>query len=90
MKVYYTSKTHALIIQSLDGQLFVNINDTVHGLEDIKTREEFSKDFDDVPDIPRQRKYIPSMNLPWRIGTFEAYLQEQKHRNNGAQVGLST
>lgn len=83
---YYPSRTSALVIEAFDGQKYVNINDTVFGLEEIKNREEFSKDFDIVEKPKPKRKYIPPMHHPWRIGTFAAYIHEQKHRQDGAHV----
>lgn len=83
---YYPAKTPALIIEALDGELYVNINDTVHRLEEVIERHELSKDFDEVKTVKPKRKTIPSMYHPWRIGTFAAYVQQQKHRQNGAHV----
>jgi transposase len=86
LKVFYPGKTPTLVIQSLDGQLFVNINETIYSLEEIPVRHELSKEFDDVPKENLKKRYIPSMHHPWRIGTFAAYIHEQKHRQNGANV----
>ena len=86
LHTYYPARTPALVIESLNGELYVNINDTVYGLEEVKDRHEFSKDFDVIKEPKPKRKTIPSMHHPWRIGTFAAYIQEQKHRQNGANV----
>ncbi len=86
MKVYYPGKTPALIIKSLDGQMFVNINETIYRLEAVPDRHELSKEFDDIPDEKPKRKQIPSMHHPWRIGSFASYIYEQKHRQDGADV----
>lgn len=86
LKVFYPGKTPALIIQSLDGQLFVNINETIYNLEEVPDRNELSKEFDNVPEKKPKRQNIPSMHHPWRIGTFAAFIYEQKHRQDGTDV----
>lgn len=86
LHTYYPARTPALVIESLNGELYVNINETVYALEEVKDRHEFSKDFDVIEEPKPKRKTIPSMHHPWRIGTFAAYIQEQKHRQNGANV----
>ncbi len=83
---YFSSRTPALVIEALDGNLYVNINDTVYGLEEVIDRQEYSKDFDIIKEVKPKRKTIPSMHHPWRIGTFAAYVHKQKHRQNGAHV----
>ena len=83
---YYPSRTPALIIKAFNGEMYVNINDTVFGLDEIVDRHEFSKDFDEIKEKKPRKKTIPSMHHPWRIGTFAAYIHEQKHRENGAHV----
>ena len=83
---YFSSRTPALVIEALDGNLYVNINDTVYGLEEVIDRLEYSKDFNNIKEEKPKRKAIPSMHHPWRIGTFAAYVHKQKHRQNGANV----
>ena len=83
---YFSSRTPALVIEALDGNLYVNINDTVYGLEEVIDRLEYSKDFNNIKEKKPKRKAIPSMHHPWRIGTFAAYVHKQKHRQNGAHV----
>lgn len=83
---YFPHRTSALMIEAFDGQLYVNIHDEIYGVHQIQQRHQFSKHFDEVKVIKPKTKYIPPIHHPWRIGTFEAFLYEQKHRNDGAHV----
>lgn len=70
----------AIVIESFDGNLYVNILDQLFALEEVEQRLETSTQFDgDIQ--PKQRKYyIPPMSHPWKQPSFNAYLAKLKHR----------
>lgn len=78
---YFPRGTQALVIQAFDKTLYASVNDTIYCLEKIDDYEKYSKNFDlDIPDIVEKKRYIPSIDHPWRIGTFNAYLNKMEHR----------
>lgn len=79
--IHFRRGTDALVIKAFDGELYVSINDTVYGLEEVPTHQATSKNFDFVEDKPKERKkYLPPMNHPWKQASFQAYLEKQAHR----------
>ncbi|WP_459076801.1 ISNCY family transposase [Herbivorax alkaliphila] len=81
--VYYRKKTEALVIKSFDGSLYVNINDTIYGLNEIAKRHTLSKNFDNLKEKPKQKaKYIPPITHPWKRDSFLKYLSKQSHLKN--------
>lgn len=86
LDVFYPKGTPALVIEAFDGELYTNINDTIYHLEEVEQRHKQSKAFDEIKEVKRHKKTIPSMHHPWRIGTVEAFMREQKHRIDRANV----
>ena len=82
-QVHYLKGTKVVVIRAYDGQLFCSVNDdTVLALEEIPQFEEHSKAFSPAPSQPSkpQRRYIPSMNHPWRRDNLAAFASRQPHR----------
>lgn len=76
----------AMVIESFDKHLYVNILDQLFALEEVPQREEFSKEFD-LMEIKKPKKiYIPPMSHPWKHASFLSYLAKQKHRQSGANA----
>lgn len=80
-KAYFKKGMEALVIESFDNKLYVNILENLFALEEVPIREEKSKDFD-INVKPKVHKvYIPPMSHPWKHASFQAYLAKQKHRS---------
>lgn len=82
---HYRNKTKCLVIESFDGTLYMNINDTMYRAEEIITCLDKSPEFDEVVDKKPKIKNIPALTHPWRHGSFENFALKQKH-HNGANV----
>lgn len=88
IKQFFKNKTECLVIEALDQQLYTTIEDKVYLLSKIEDYEEFSKEFDIIPE-PKEKKtkYIPQMSHPWKKQSFIAFQNKQKHRQDiGANV----
>ncbi|MDT6423067.1 ISNCY family transposase, partial [Enterococcus faecium] len=80
-KAYLKKGMEALVIESFDHHLYVNILDHMFALEEVKIRKDHSDEFD-TDTKPKQRKiYIPPLSHPWKHASFQAYLAKQKHRS---------
>lgn len=84
--VYLKNKTDCMVIESFDGQLFVNVLDTLYIMDEIHEHEKYSKEFDNEAEEDKpKKKYIPPIDHPWRNSQFLSFASKQKHRN-GANV----
>ena len=86
-KLYFGNRTDCMVIEAFDGNLYVNIQDSLYLMEEIPEHERFSKEFDDVVEKEKtpKKKYIPPMSHPWKRNSYLRYVEKQKHRN-GANV----
>lgn len=86
-KAYFKKGMDAMVIESFDKNLYVNILDHLFALEEVPVREEKSKTFDEVAEPKKHKIYIPPMSHPWKQASFNAYLEKLKHRQEiGANV----
>ncbi len=78
---HYRNGTKVMVIQAFDGSLFCSVNDeTVYALDEISEREQKSKELDANYEKPEPKKrYIPSMNHPWRSKSFWRFVKSQEH-----------
>lgn len=74
----------AMVIESFDKCLYVNILDHLFALKEIPQRNEVSEEFDMIKVEELKKVYIPPMSHPWKHASFQSYLAKQKHRNSGA------
>lgn len=80
-KACFQKEVEALVIESFDHHLYMNILDHMFALEEVKIRKDHSDEFD-METKPKQRKiYIPPLSHPWKHASFQAYLKKQKHRS---------
>jgi len=85
--VYARNKSDALVIEAYDGSIYVNILEELYLLEEVETRESYSREFDTVSEPKtRKKKYIPPMSHPWKHASYIQYQQAQAHRKDGAHV----
>lgn len=83
LPVYLYSKTDGMVIQTFDKQLFFCANDKIFSLQVVPSHERISKDFDIIPfQVEVKKKYIPSMEHPWRKKSFDDFAKKQSHRSN--------
>ena len=79
---YFRVKTNALVIESFDGNLFVNINDQLYSLKKIETHKKHSENIDpeyEEPKVKKKKVYIPPMTHPWKQQSYLNFLEKQKH-----------
>lgn len=80
-QVHYRKGTKVMTIKAFDGNLFCCVNDKdVYALGQIPEHEEKSKELDaDYQKPKEQKKYIPSMDHPWRRSAFTKFVRSQPH-----------
>lgn len=79
-ELYIKKGMTALVIKSFDNQLYVNILDQLYGLKEIPQRLDRSKNFDEIKEPKKRKKYIPPMTHPWKHASYTAFVNKQKHR----------
>lgn len=85
--VYLKNGTDCMVIESFDGNLYVNILDRIYIMQEIPEHSLYSIEFDAaIREKKPGRKYIPPMEHPWKRASYLNYLAKQKHRNSGANV----
>ena len=85
--VYLKNGTDCMVIESFDGNLYVNILNQIYIMQEIPEHSLYSIEFDAaVREMKPGRKYIPPMEHPWKRASYLNYLAKQKHRNSGANV----
>lgn len=80
MLVYLNKGSSALVIESFNTELYVNVLDQLFILKEVPVRNELSKNFDIIPEIKIKKKYIPPLTHPWKHASFLNYISKQKHR----------
>lgn len=81
LQAHYRKGTKAMVIRSLDGNLFCCVNDKdIYALEEVPERANGSQDLDPGYAKPEPRKrYIPPMGHPWRSKAFWKFVKMQEH-----------
>ena len=68
----FRPKTECLVIKAFDGELFVTIDEKIYELRKLATHEKYSKEFDNIKEIPKEKKkYVPPMTHPWKLASFK-------------------
>ena len=81
-QTYFQKGMNALIIESFDHKLYVNILDHLFSLEEIPQRAESSPVFDEPIPATMHKIYIPPLSHPWKQASFNAYIARMKHRES--------
>lgn len=85
--VYLKNKMDCMVIEAFDGNLYVNVLDQIHIMQEVPEHELNSKEFDKViKEKKPKKKYIPPLEHPWKQASYLSYVAKQKHRNSGANV----
>lgn len=67
----FMPKTNCLVIKAFSGDLLVTIDEQVLELKELSRNEKFSKDFEEISEIIKEKKkYIPPMSHPWKLNSF--------------------
>ena len=76
----FRAKTECLVIKAFDGNLFVTIDEKIYELRKLETHEKYSKEFDNVTEMPKEKKkYIPPMTHPWKLASFKRQVEKSHH-----------
>lgn len=81
-QVHFQKGTKVMVIKAFDSSLYVCVADKdIYALEEIPSHEVKSKELDADYTAPQpKKKYIPSMNHPWRRQEFHKFVHSQSHR----------
>lgn len=81
-QVHFQKGTKVMVIKAFDSSLYVCVADKdIYALEEIPSHEAKSKELDADYTAPQpKKKYIPSMNHPWRRQEFHKFVHSQSHR----------
>ena len=78
----FVPKTDCLVIKAFNGDLLVTIDEQVLELKELNRNDRFSKDFEEIPVVIKERKkYIPPMSHPWKLKSFLKQV-EQSHNQH--------
>ena len=72
----FTPKTECLVIKAFNGDLLVTIDEQVLELKKLSRNQRFSKEFDEVSEEKKKKKYIPPMTHPWKLASFKKQMQK--------------
>lgn len=84
--VFFRKKTQCLVIQTLDNQLFVNIDDGLYLLDEVHQHHLYSPEFDEPSIKIIKEAYIPKMTHPWKRSSYDSFVSKQKHHYGGTHV----
>lgn len=85
-QVYFRNKTKCQIIKTLDQKVYVNVDDKLYSIKEVKKHQQYSPEFDQKPIRKEKRVHIPEISHPWRKATYESFIVKQKHRSSGTYV----
>ena len=72
-------KTECLVIKSFSGDLLVTIDEQVMKLKELNRNERFSQEFNEKEVTKSDsKKYVPSMQHPWKVGEFRKQQRRAK------------
>lgn len=83
----FSPKTECLVIKAYDGSLVVSIDEQILQLKELSRNERFSKNFEEVPKVKENKKYIPPMSHPFKAASFKKYQEKQAARTH---IGFGT
>lgn len=80
-RIFLPPKFQCLVVKIFNDELFVNFEDKIYTLEEIKLNASYSATFYCDEQRPKEKKrYIPPMDHPWRHSNYEMFQQSfSKH-----------
>ena len=83
----FSPKTECLVIKAYDNTLVVSIDEQILELKELSRNERFSKNFEEVPIVKENKKYIPPMSHQFKAASFKKYQEKQAARTH---IGFGT
>lgn len=80
--VFLRKKTQRLVIQTLDNQLFVNIDDGLYLLDEVHQHHLYSPEFDEPSIKIIKKAYTPKMTHPWKRSSYDSFISKQRSGNS--------
>ena len=83
-EAYFHKKTKALVIKTMSGDLYCNINDRIYCLDEVPEHERQSRYFStgEKKNCEKKPRYIPPMDHPWKKDNFMKFV----HAMNGRET----
>lgn len=78
--IFYGKGTKCMVIEAFDGSLYATVDESIFTLEEIPEVQAHSKDFDEIPEIKKMYIFIPKMIHPWKIKSFESFIESQEKK----------
>lgn len=87
---YFPSGTKALVVETFNKELYVNIGERLYLLKEIpkhadKTLKELEEEKKATVKKQKTKQHIPPLTHPWRSQAFIAHVRKQNHR-----IGIQT
>lgn len=83
-EVYFHSKTKVLVIKTMNGSLYCNIDDRIYCMDEVPERETKSRYFKyrqpEENKRPGRKRYIPPMDHPWKKDNFMKFVKAMEGR----------
>lgn len=80
-EVYFTRGSEVLVIETFNGEIYVNIADKICYTRRLESHELQSDTFDEVVEKKKERRpYIPPQSHPWKLASFKRYLYMQNKK----------
>ena len=80
-EVYFTRGSEVLVIETFNGEIYVNIADKICYTRRLESYELQSDTFDEVVEKKKERRpYIPPQSHPWKLASFKQYLYMQNKK----------
>jgi len=75
-ETYFHKKTKAMVIKTMNGDLYCNINDRIYCLDEVPEHERQSRYFNksDENKCEKKSRYIPPMDHPWKKDNFMKFV----------------
>ena len=80
----FIPKTDCLVIKVFNGDLLVTIDEQILELKELSRNERFSKEFNEVIEVKKKKKYIPPMTHPWKLSSFLKKIEKSHNQHKYA------
>ena len=80
----FMTKTDYLVIKAFNGDLLVTIDEQFLELKELSRNERFSKEFNEVIEVKKKKKYIPPMTHPWKLSSFLKKIEKSHNQHKYA------
>ena len=76
-QIFFAKGTKCMVIEAFDKKLYATIDENIFALEEIPEFMAKSTNFDTFEEPKIKYVYIPKMCHPWKLASFEAFLERQ-------------